>query len=269
MLHARRVTHAQVTLDGGPEHHDRMRPLASGRGTFATILDNLVSVADIIDVTIRVNIDGGNVDGYRELLDILADNGLAGRIGVYAGPIIGYDEGTGAPSETYAPRCLTPREFSAVERDFMAAAADRGLAAPSLPGPVGAPCTAVRANELVVGAGGELYKCWDSVGNAREVIGHVRSWRDPNDRILKWLTYDPFADEECRSCIALPICMGGCAHHSMDAKLHDSRCSTFRATHVEQVEAYVTATQHAGEPGSSHPHVLPLVDVTHGGSACG
>ena len=53
----------------------------------------------------------------------------------------------------------------------------------------------MRANELVVGARGELYKCWDSVGNPHEVIGHLRSWRDPNDRVLKWLRYDPFTDE--------------------------------------------------------------------------
>jgi uncharacterized protein len=141
----------------------------------------------------------------------------------------------------------------------MAAAVQLGLASPALPGPLGAPCTAVRANELVVGSGGELYKCWDSVGNHREVIGHLRSWRDPNDRLLKWLSYDPFHDDECSSCVALPVCMGGCAHHAMDAKLHDSRCSTFRKTHVQQVETYVTAAESAGTSGSHHPQLLPVI----------
>jgi uncharacterized protein len=110
----------------------------------------------------------------------------------------------------------------------------------------------MRANELVVGAGGELYKCWESVGDPQEVIGHISSWRDPNDRILKWLTYDPFTDEECRSCPALPVCMGGCAHHAMQAKLRDSRCSTFRYTQVEQVDEYVSAAERANRSGVVH-----------------
>jgi uncharacterized protein len=258
-LRERRVSHAQVTLDGAPETHDLMRPLASGRPTFATILENLQSVVDILDVSIRVNIDTTNVAAAHRLLGILADSGLAGRASVYPGQLLDYNEGTGAPSETYAPPCLTFNEFADVEREFMAAAVELGLASPALPGPLGAPCTAVRANELVVGSGGELYKCWDSVGNHREVIGHLRSWRDPNDRILKWLNYDPFHDDECSTCVALPVCMGGCAHHAMDAKLHDSRCSTFRSTHVQQVESYVTAAESAGTLGSHHPQLLPLV----------
>jgi uncharacterized protein len=258
-LRDRQVSHAQVTLDGAPETHDLMRPLASGRPTFATILANIRSVVDIIDVSIRVNIDTTNAAAAHRLLGILAESGLAGRVSVYAGQLLGYDEGTGAPSETYTPPCLTWNQFAAVEQEFMAAAIELGLASPALPGPLGTPCTAVRANELVVGSGGELYKCWDSVGNHREVIGHLRSWRDPNDRILKWLNYDPFHDDECSSCVALPVCMGGCAHHAMDARLHDSRCSTFRSTHVEQVERYVAAAESAGTPGSHHPRLLPVV----------
>jgi uncharacterized protein len=29
-------------------------------------------------------------------------------------------------------------------------------------------------NELVVGSEGELYKCWASVGNHAEAVGHIR-----------------------------------------------------------------------------------------------
>ena len=139
-------------------------------------------------------------------------------------------------------------------------ARELGLASAELPQPVGSPCTAVRANELVVGARGELYKCWDSVGNQREVIGHLRSWRDPNDRVLKWLRYDPFTDEGCRSCIALPTCMGGCAHHAMLDRAGDSKCSTFRTTYREQVEEYAAAAEAREATGLRHA-LLPLTPV--------
>ena len=112
----------------------------------------------------------------------------------------------------------------------------------------------------MVGANGELYKCWDSVGNKREEIGHLRSWKDPNDRALKWLRYDPFTDDGCRSCIALPTCMGGCAHHAMLDRAGDSKCSTFRTTYREQVEEYAASAEAVGATGLRHA-LLPLTPV--------
>jgi uncharacterized protein len=255
-----RVGSAQITLDGPAETHDLMRPLRSGRGTFDTILDNVVESADLLEISIRVNLDTSNSGEYERLLDQLVDRGLAGRVSVCPGQIVAYDEGIGAPSETYRPACYTLPEYATVEREFLAQARTRGLAPATLPQPVSTPCTAVRVNELVVGARGELYKCWDSVGNHREVVGHLRSWKDPNDRALKWLRYDPFTDDDCRSCIALPGCMGGCAHHQMTDP-GDSKCSTFRLTYRQQVEEYVDAAEGSGvAPGLRR--ALPLVAVT-------
>ncbi len=259
-LKALRVRNAQITLDGPAETHDLMRPLRNGRGTFGVVLDNIVACADLIPISVRVNLDASNAQEYLRLLDQLVERDLAGRVTVYPGRIVAYPDQAGAPSETYRPHCFTLPEFAAVEQEFLAAAYQRGLAEPSLPTPVGTPCTAVRENELVVGARGELYKCYDNVGDAREVIGHLRSWQDPNDRALKWLRYDPFADEDCRSCIALPTCMGGCAHNQM-AEPGDSKCSTFRLTHRRQVEEYAAAAE-AGTLTKPTHRQLPIVAVS-------
>jgi uncharacterized protein len=115
-------------------------------------------------------------------------------------------------------------------------------------------------NELVVGARGELYKCYDNVGDPREVIGHLRSWQDPNNRVLKWLRYDPFVDEGCRSCIALPGCMGGCAHNQMISP-GDAKCSTFRLTHRRQLEEYADAVAGGRPTAAPHHRLLPLTPV--------
>jgi uncharacterized protein len=257
-LRALEVGLAQITMDGPPETHNVMRPLRNGRGTFDVILDNVVACADLLPISIRVNVDASNEREYVRLLDLLVERGLADRVTVYPGRIVAYPDQAGAPSESYRPHCFTMPEFAEVEREFLAAAYERGLAKPTLPGPTSTPCTAVRINELVVGARGELYKCVDSVGNPQEVTGHLRSWQDPNDRVLKWLRYDPFADEGCRACIALPTCMGGCAHNQMTDP-GDSKCSTFRLTHRRQVEEYADA-ELAGASGSRKS--LPILAVT-------
>jgi len=260
-LHDAKVGSAQITLDGPAETHDLMRPLRNGRGTFDVILDNVVACADLIPISIRVNLDTANAGRYEQLLDQLVERDLAGRISVYPGQLVAYDEGIGAPSETYRPQCFTLPEFAEVEREFLAAARARGLASAALPQPVSTPCTAVKVNELVVGANGELYKCWDSVGNHAEEIGHLRSWHDQNDRVLKWLRYDPFTDDGCRSCVALPTCMGGCAHNQMTDP-GDAKCSTFRLTHRRQVEEYVDAAEAVGSATGLRRALLPVVAVS-------
>jgi len=81
------------------------------------------------------------------------------------------------------------------------------------------------------------------VGNQLETIGHIRDYQNPNGRLQKWLKYNPFADVDCRSCIALPVCMGGCAQHAMDPLRYENRCGTFRHTYHEQVLAFVEAAE--------------------------
>ena len=102
------VRSAQITLDGPPETHNRMRPLVSGRPTFDVILDNIERSADLLPIAVRVNLDTSNAAEAETLLDLLAERGLGGRITVYPGRIVALDDGAGAPSETYAPRVLHP-----------------------------------------------------------------------------------------------------------------------------------------------------------------
>ncbi|RSM48409.1 hypothetical protein DMB66_46380 [Actinoplanes sp. ATCC 53533] len=250
-LRGRGVTAAQVTIDGPPEVHDRRRPLAGGRGTFATLLENVTAVADLLDVSVRVNLDAENVGQAPRLLAILAANGLAGRVGVHPGHVVTPAGNTRAPSARYRAACLPRAEYAAAEQRFFDVAADLGFATPGPPGPVGAPCTAVRDNELVVGSRGELYKCTETVGDGSEVVGNLLNWPQAGDRLMKWLTYDPFADAECRACPALPVCMGGCAYHAMDGRLRDSRCSTFRFNHEEQVRRLITRRARRPAPAGS------------------
>lgn len=253
-LAERRVTEAQVTIDGPPDIHDRMRPLAGGKPTFWRIVKNLHNAVRYLNVVVRVNVDTGNMGRVEELLRILDAEGLAGRIGVYIGQLIDASAHADAPSATYTTACFSKPEFAKVEREFAALAHRYGFGPEtSLPSPSGTPCTAVRANEIVVGSEGELYKCWEEVGEHGRAIGNIRDYADSNGRLRKWLAYDPFANQECRSCIALPVCMGGCAHHAMNLLQYENRCGTFRHTYKEQVLAAATVAEATGRNPYSTP----------------
>lgn len=238
-LAAHGVGQAQVTLDGPPEIHDRMRPHSSGGPTFERIVMNLVEAVDRIPIVVRVNIDGGNVGGLEPLLGLLRDAGLAGRVSLGLGHLAAVSHNSAAPSASYTGPCLSRRDFGGVEIAFGELATHYGFTTPALPPPRGTPCTAVHRNELIVGARGEIWKCLDDAGNSSEQIGTIFDRSDPEHRLKKWLSYDPFTDEECASCVALPVCMGGCTLYARTPELHDNRCSTFRTHHVERVTAAV------------------------------
>ncbi len=249
-LRDRQVSHVQVSLDGPPQMHDRMRPLVNGKPTFWKIVENLHHAVNYMDVSVRMNVDAANFSYAEQLLQILEAEGFAGKLSVYPGQIVNIDDGAPSPSATYQSCCLPKAEFARAETQFRALATSYGFHQPSLPKPAGTPCMAVRTNELAVGSRGELYKCRDTVGNALEVVGHIRDYAQLNGRLRKWLNYDPFSDPECRTCVALPVCMGGCARYSMNTLQHENRCGTFRHNYRERILAYVQSLEQpaVGEP---------------------
>jgi uncharacterized protein len=241
-LAERRVAAAQVTLDGPPDVHDRMRPYAGGGATFWRIVENLHEAVEHLSVVVRVNVDESNLWRAEELLAILADQGLAGRIGIEAAKMTRYDDNDAAPVATYRARCYGTAEFARVQLDFGELAHRYGFGGPTVPQPTAVPCTAVAANAIVVGSEGEVWKCWDDIGNPARAVGDVRRYRDLDEAgLLPWLAFDPTTDDQCRECIALPSCMGGCLHHTLAGHPRDAQCGTFRFNHREQVRRAVLA----------------------------
>lgn len=240
-LKARGLQRAQITLDGPPAIHNKMRPTVKGEATFHVILDNIKAIVDILPVVIRVNVDKANSDACVELLDILRNEGLADKVEIYAGHIVKVNDGVGQPSSSYKNACFSTKEFSPFERNFNQAAIDRGFSTRVLDAPILTPCMAMRKSEFVVGARGEMYKCWKSVGTRSERVGSLLESSTSEDKtnIKKWLDYSPFKNQECRQCIALPVCMGGCARLALDPVLYPDSCNTFRFEHEERVLQFV------------------------------
>ena len=172
-----RVSVAQITLDGPPDVHNRMRPLAGGGPSFDRIVENLHHAVNYLGVAIRVNVDTENYAWVEEPLQILAANGLSGRLQVYLGQLVAVDDGGLAP--------VVHLQGAVLHQQGVRRRGDRVhrvgnalwlLGVRAFPGRSGAPCTAVRSNEFILGSDGELYKCWESVGNPSHVIGNIRDY---------------------------------------------------------------------------------------------
>ena len=90
---------------------------------------------------------------------------------------------------------------------------------------------------------GNLQKCWEAVDKPRISFGTAHDWdpADPlrtasaSDNLTMYLnTACPVPDDECRECVWLPMCVGGCPHRRLFGR---RACISFRAN----PEAYVLA----------------------------
>jgi len=251
-----RVDLAQVTLDGPPDVHDAMRPYVGGGPTFDRIVENLHEAVDHLSVSIRVNIDESNLWRAEELMAILAEEDLAPRLGIHCAKMTYYEDNDEAPVASYTNRCYTSPEFAQVQLDFEALALRYGFASVPLPEPVSVPCMAVAGNSIVVGSDGEVWKCWDDIGNAEKVVGHVSDYLALDEAaVLPWLQFNPTQDPMCRQCIALPNCMGGCLHHTLAGHPREAQCGSFRYNHREKIRRAVRTDAGLDDSGVELPAV--------------
>jgi uncharacterized protein len=212
-LKAAGVTRAQVTIDGQRDTHDARRQLAGGKPTFDRILANVSAACDIIDVQVRINVDRANSQSAVGALDALAETGLQGKVTPYFGHVKAFSEACG----NIEGACLTDREFSELDFELTKQALVRGFDGLSYPrSVVGGRCIADHPLGYVVAPNGLLFKCWAeaSLGPAYSVGSVFDNPPSPDQEanLKLFAGADALANEECRACGLLPICMGGCPH---------------------------------------------------------
>ncbi len=222
------ITDIQVTLDGPARIHDTRRRLANGQGTFEVILSNLRETADLLQITVRVNVDSGSAATVPELVDELERRDLLSRLNLYFAPVNHHSN----TCPDIRGRCFSTRAFAAMQTKFYRPLADSGLAAVEYPmlAP-GGHCGADSENAFVISPTGDLYKCWEEISLDRSLaVGSVfsDSRTPPQERKLnRFLSWDPFQLSACRECHILPLCLGGCPRQGLDLKqsTHGACCS--------------------------------------------
>ena len=213
-LWVRRVKVAQVTLDGSVEDHDQRRSLLGGQPTFQRITDNLVKTVDAVPIriSVRINIDGRNKDRICDLLYELCRMGLARRnnFSVYFAPVEAITEGC----HNVAGLCMSKSQYGELETTLTRCANDLGLLNIPYPRRSMGVCGAIRPKGLVIVPNGDIHKCWDTVTMPEHRVGTIfkPEFLRYDERVLQWIRWTPFDNENCTQCKLLPTCAGSCAH---------------------------------------------------------
>lgn len=229
------ITYAQITIDGPPEIHNKRRCLPSGKDTFYKILNNIVEACNNIDIVIRVNVDKGNVAAIDRIIDILDKFDLRNRISVYLAPV---ENINGAYSNL--DLCMENVSFSEFEAEFAKRHCAKGYIRPHLPGFNPSICGAVCNWSTVIDPKGDLYKCWNEIDIPMRSYGSIYSDKS-NDNLSAWLNYSPEEFNDCKECVFLPLCMGGCPYE----RIHSSKnhCMSIKENYKSMLE--LLAKQHS------------------------
>jgi len=209
----------QITLDGPPRTHDKLRVLKSGRQTFKRVFDNACMLAasdKSVKISLRVNFNHTNLDSIPELLEMFPLY-LRAQMRIVFEPIFG-DRALNAICNI-APATISGRlaQFSekaaALGYDIVF-----GMSAVH-PGKL-VYCYAERQSQYMFNFDGNVFKCSVCDFKPEHRVGKLGL-----DGILnkdeaewkKWTGGELFAPK-CRSCAYLPLCMGGCRKSRKDTE---------------------------------------------------
>ena len=200
----------QITLDGTKELHDKKRFFQDGRGSYEIILKNLddfVKRCPKTVVSVRVNLDGSNVHLYKEIESMINSRYKGFKVRCY--PAI-LRVNPGCNPEGF----LAPMDVVAFHRDNSFGENGKFYFYPSHKSKG---CTATQVSSYVIGPKGEIYKCWEHVGDKNCVVGSIFSNESQNKRLLNKLLLNGhcYNDAKCLECAILPLCTGGCADKRM------------------------------------------------------
>ena len=217
------VDFIQVTLDGGPEQHNKRRPLTNGGETFWEILKNLKDGHDLLPrVALRINIDSENVDSGEQIKSYLDTHGLSDKVTPYFGR-------TRNDNDCYSDdKCINSCDFAEIEFDFAyEVEQSKSKGAVYYPDVKSFFCCADRINSFVISPSGALYKCWVDIGNTDKCVGDIANpFKNINNTFLDYMLFDPTMVSQCKDCNILPICMGGCPFQRVERG--DQECFRYK-----------------------------------------
>lgn len=232
MLEAANVKMAQVTLDGVGSQHDATRHLAGGGPTFERIVANLRNPLSF-RVNIRHNIHEGNADQADELRAFVEN--LAKESGndiVYYPASVSGSDTADKRGKQVSLLCGETDALVGIRQDSGRFSSGRGHY-----------CGANTLWSVGIDDKGNLQKCWEAVDKPHISFGTAHDWNpadplatasNPDNLTMYLNTALPTSDDECRECVWLPACVGGCPHK----RLFDKRaCVPYK----DRAEAYVMA----------------------------
>lgn len=230
--------YVQITLDGLKEIHDSRRIYKSGKGSFDEVLagiKRIVARDGLNNPIIRINIDKTNISKTFQLLDFLKQEGLS------ICPVdFGIVKGSTESCASYKSNCFLEEELGDILYPLWKGAESRGFSVFLSPFKRYLYCGLYSDSAFTIAPNGNIYKCWDFVNEEKHRIARLGIGGEVIDTTyayFDWMTRNPYNIDECRNCVYLPVCGGGCvgATYCDQNNYHSSGCYKIKGVFEKQV----------------------------------
>lgn len=243
----KKITRLQISMDGPPGIHDKRRFLSDGSGTFQLISQNINMALDRgVKVTVRINVDRLTVRGLPTLIRIMEENGWFSQERFWA-----YVSTVHCPAKLFSQQMLRDSELfqefdkikelvsepkrilindGGIKRLFK-----KGLSDNHFP-PLRASFCASGVKMYVFDPFGDVYGCWETVGDTKQRIGrYFPELRIGNDFMESWSKINITNLPKCQKCKYALFCAGGCVYRIYDSSISDSFCEDFQICFAKSV----------------------------------
>jgi uncharacterized protein len=241
------ITRLQISMDGPPEIHDKRRFLTDGSGTFQLISRNINTALDRgVKVTLRINVDRLTVSGLPTLIRIMEEKGWFSQERFWA-----YVSTVHCPAKLFSQQMLRDSELfqeldkvkelvSEPKRILINDGGIKKLFKKALSNnhfpPLRASFCASGAGMYVFDPFGDVYGCWETVGDAKQRIGrYFPELRIGNDFMQSWSKINITNLRKCQECKYALFCAGGCIYRIYDSSISDSFCEDFQICFAKSV----------------------------------
>jgi len=202
------IKNVQITLDGDKKSHDRLRVLASGAGTYKKVLSACKYVVESgMELLIRINVNKWNVNHINGLLLDLVSNGVSPTNAViHATRAVNHGNSSDAMSTAF----YSTKEFAKAWIEILETISKHGFNLPTL-APIAYNCPFDLEQTVMIGYDDSIRHCSSS---DKIIADLTEAGDDTNHRNLYHVVKErtPLDDPQCRKCLYLPMCMGGCSY---------------------------------------------------------
>lgn len=233
----------QITLDGMPEAHNSRRPYKNGNPSFNDVIDSIKKVLAYpkINAVIRINIDKTNINDTDTLLKYL---GKYGESLTCASIDFGIVRSSTSACSSYAGNCFADSEISDVLEHLWNELQVNGFACTPRPMQRWMFCGLYSDSQFTVTPDCSVYKCWEHAGFEQHRVGTIDSEGNLINKtyaFYDWMTRDPLENHECRECVYLPVCGGGCGSvsYNQSKTYHAPGCFKTKGVVEKQILHFV------------------------------
>lgn len=210
----------QISVDGMPLTHNKMRPLSSGTDTWKQITDNLeymISTSNEFVVTLRTNYNVEVAESLVEFYRYVGENLNDKRINIY------YETIKNQGNKD------TPDTISGIKElvfgiDIAQLISENNLICNNATArllPCGQACYAGKPSHFIFDEKLQLLKCSYDLDKIDNVIGKLEEngeWPLNFNKYCQWVYNDYLNFAKCRECKILPLCFGKrCPKNLIDA----------------------------------------------------